>query len=63
MIKKVKCPICDKVVKFDDKKKLPPSFPFCSKHCKLVDLGKWLDEEYSISEPTLEETLLTDDEE
>jgi len=22
--------------------------PFCSRRCKLVDLGKWLDEEYRI---------------
>lgn len=63
MIKKVKCPICSKDVKFDDKKKLPLNFPFCSKRCKLVDLGKWLNEEYTISEPTLEEIIQTDDEE
>ena len=25
--------------------------PFCSERCKLVDLGKWLSEEYKISEP------------
>jgi endogenous inhibitor of DNA gyrase (YacG/DUF329 family) len=24
--------------------------PFCSHRCKLIDLGKWLDEEHSISE-------------
>ena len=24
---------------------------FCSDRCKLVDLGKWLGEEYRISEP------------
>lgn len=23
-------------------------FPFCSERCKLVDLGKWLGEEYRI---------------
>jgi len=61
MIKSVKCPICSKEVKFDDKKKLPQSFPFCSKRCKLVDLGNWLDEEYTISEPTLEEIISPDD--
>jgi endogenous inhibitor of DNA gyrase (YacG/DUF329 family) len=22
------------------------AFPFCSPRCKLVDLGKWLDEKY-----------------
>lgn len=25
--------------------------PFCSKRCRLVDLGKWLSEEHAISEP------------
>ena len=25
--------------------------PFCSSRCKMVDLGKWLGEEYKISEP------------
>jgi len=44
--KTVKCPICGKSVEFSEK--LPPSFPFCSKRCKLVDLGKWLNEEYTI---------------
>jgi len=23
-------------------------YPFCSERCKLVDLGKWLGEEYKI---------------
>ena len=30
---------------------LPPNFPFCSKRCKSLDLGKWLNEEYRISCP------------
>ncbi|HSN91656.1 MAG TPA: DNA gyrase inhibitor YacG [Anaeromyxobacteraceae bacterium] len=25
-----------------------PAFPFCSERCRLVDLGKWLGEEYRI---------------
>ena len=28
-----------------------PYGPFCSRRCKLVDLGKWLKEEHAISEP------------
>jgi endogenous inhibitor of DNA gyrase (YacG/DUF329 family) len=35
------------------------SFPFCSKRCRLLDLGQWLDEGYRVpaegSEPTGEE--------
>jgi len=61
MIKKIKCPMCEKKVQFDDKEKLPPNFPFCSKRCKLIDLGKWLNEEYTISDPITEESLLDDD--
>ena len=25
--------------------------PFCSKRCRLIDLGKWFNEEHTISEP------------
>jgi endogenous inhibitor of DNA gyrase (YacG/DUF329 family) len=50
-MKTVKCPICGKDVGFYEKKEFPPNFPFCSQRCKLIDLGKWLNEEYKISEP------------
>lgn len=26
-----------------------PSGPFCSKRCRLLDLGQWLDEDHRIS--------------
>ena len=44
-----RCPIC--------RKPATPGqldFPFCSKHCRLVDLGSWLDEKYRISRPIKE---------
>jgi hypothetical protein len=25
-----------------------PAFPFCSERCRLIDLGRWLGEEYRI---------------
>jgi hypothetical protein len=25
-----------------------PAFPFCSDRCRLLDLGKWLGEEYRV---------------
>jgi endogenous inhibitor of DNA gyrase (YacG/DUF329 family) len=25
-----------------------PQFPFCSRRCKTIDLGRWLDEQYRI---------------
>jgi hypothetical protein len=28
-----------------------PAFPFCSERCKLLDLGKWLSEDYRIPGP------------
>ncbi len=31
-----------------------PWFPFCSKRCRLVDLGRWLDSDYTIPGPPVE---------
>jgi endogenous inhibitor of DNA gyrase (YacG/DUF329 family) len=28
-----------------------PAFPFCSKRCRLLDLGKWLDGDYRVTRP------------
>ena len=28
-----------------------PEYPFCSKRCKLIDLGRWLNEDYRVSKP------------
>ena len=36
---------------------LPDSYPFCSSRCKLVDLGKWLREQYSIDRDLTPEDL------
>lgn len=41
-----KCVICKTPIERDAE-----FFPFCSKRCKLVDLGKWLGGEYKISRP------------
>jgi len=44
------CPTCKKtlnVIRRED----APFRPFCSERCKMVDLGRWLDGTYSISEP------------
>ena len=40
----MKCPICGKPVAWQDN----PSRPFCSERCKLVDLGRWVSDEYSV---------------
>jgi len=38
------CPVCDKPVALDT----TPTAPFCSDRCRLVDLGRWLDETQAI---------------
>jgi endogenous inhibitor of DNA gyrase (YacG/DUF329 family) len=40
----LRCPTCRKVVLRKD-----PDFPFCSDHCRAVDLGKWASGAYVIS--------------
>lgn len=40
----MKCPICSKPVEWKDN----PFRPFCSERCKLLDLGRWVSEEYSV---------------
>ena len=47
---RVACPTCRKQVVRSPEAKAP-YFPFCSERCKLLDLGKWLDEEHRIEEP------------
>ena len=42
------CPICKKPVLYEKGREIPPHFPFCSERCKMVDLGKWLTDEYAI---------------
>jgi len=42
--KSLPCPICRKPVKLPAGKHAP----FCSERCKLIDLGKWLNESYRI---------------
>ena len=43
---KVKCPTC----RADAARDGNPRFPFCSERCRLIDLGRWIDEEYRIPE-------------
>ena len=42
------CPICGKPVPPRSRNR---SAPFCSDRCRLVDLAKWLGEEYRIPGP------------
>ncbi len=42
----MKCPICNRPVRLDDKEA-----PFCSGRCREIDLGNWATEKYVISTP------------
>lgn len=45
--RQIKCATCGKETEFFTE----PLGPFCSERCKTIDLGKWLGEEYRVSEP------------
>jgi len=50
---KVKCPTCK-----NEGDWFAGSYgPFCSHRCKLIDLGKWFNQEHCISEPLPPEHL------
>ena len=44
---RVSCPICDRAMEGQGLAEWP-DFPFCSPRCKLIDLGRWLGEEYKV---------------
>ena len=52
---KIKCSYCKKEMKYTDLKDIP-TFPFCSKKCKLIDLGHWFNEDYKMEVPARLET-------
>ncbi|HWC78170.1 MAG TPA: DNA gyrase inhibitor YacG [Blastocatellia bacterium] len=43
----MKCPICDKPVRWKDN----PHRPFCSERCSTIDLGNWASENYRVAAP------------
>lgn len=44
---KVRCPTCRKEGNW-----FAGDFgPFCSRRCRLIDLGKWFNEEHNVAEP------------
>lgn len=45
---RVECPNCGKTV-VRTRPEDAPFFPFCCERCKLVDLGKWFEEQHRIS--------------
>lgn len=51
--KTLRCPTCGQLVTTNDS-----ALPFCSEHCKTIDLGKWASGVYRISSPVLDPDLL-----
>ncbi len=49
------CPICHRLFESEQS----TAMPFCSIRCKQIDLGRWLDERYSV--PVERETDELDD--
>jgi len=41
----LQCPICDNTLSAESH----PYRPFCSKRCKLLDLSRWLSEDYRVA--------------
>ena len=49
MARSKKCPGCGETMPESPQ---PKVLPFCSKRCKMEDLGRWLGADYRISTPT-----------
>ncbi len=45
---KVHCPICD--TDMPGSRQDYPDYPFCTRRCRLIDLGRWLGESYTVPE-------------
>ncbi|MFN2453552.1 MAG: DNA gyrase inhibitor YacG [Pyrinomonadaceae bacterium] len=44
MPRTMKCPTCGKPTSWHDE----PKGTFCSERCKMIDFGRWADEEYRV---------------
>lgn len=47
----VRCPICGRNFDTDQSQ----AMPFCSSRCRLVDLGRWLNEGYPVPVPRFDD--------
>ncbi|UCC29950.1 MAG: DNA gyrase inhibitor YacG [Phycisphaerales bacterium] len=54
------CPTCNKQITVGRDEDAPYR-PFCSRRCKMVDLGRWLNGTYRISEPIKPQDLERDE--
>lgn len=44
-MRQANCPTCRAI---SGPRSENPAFPFCSERCRLIDLGRWLGEEYRV---------------
>ena len=44
---RVRCPVCERLMESANSADWP-AFPFCSARCRLIDLGRWLGEKYTV---------------
>ncbi len=49
-MKKAICPICQKPMTSEGPSEWP-DWPFCSKRCRTIDLGRWLGGKYKVEAP------------
>ena len=49
---RIRCPTCHREEEAPD---TSPWRPFCSRRCKIIDLGNWLDEVYRVSLPVADD--------
>jgi len=54
----VKCPTCQKAVKWNSQAKYRP---FCCERCKLIDLGEWASGGHAIPGKPVEDELMSGD--
>ena len=57
--KDISCPTCGKKKTWVEDN---PFRPFCSKRCKLIDLGDWADEKHRVPGESINTAELPDDE-
>lgn len=53
----VNCPTCQKDVEWNENS---PERPFCSKRCRMIDLGEWASESHAIPGRPSEEELMSE---
>ncbi len=44
--RRFRCVTCDRSVRYAGP--IPELYPFCSARCRMVDLGKWFNEQYGV---------------